>query len=93
LDFIKYSVGRGCAFAGNKFVFALLDWKYFNKSIRSFYVNHANDMGLTSPRASNSQTHMEVFFVIGGKNGRRWANQFNEKYKGQGIIELNEVEM
>ena len=61
LPSIKDSVGRGGSFLGNQYVFGLLDWKYFSKTVRTFYVNHANDMGIGPPHACNSKSHLEDF--------------------------------
>jgi hypothetical protein len=47
--------GRGGSFQKTEYVFALLDWQYQSRSIRSFYVNHANDMGIGPPSATGSR--------------------------------------
>jgi hypothetical protein len=99
LPSIKDTVGRGGSFLGNQYVFGLLDWKYFSKTVRTFYVNHANDMGIGPPHASNSKSHLEDFFEHGGSAGEQWARQFNQMYenqlcyvRGQGIQNLEHQE-
>ena len=80
---MESSRGRGGSFPKTEYVFALLDWQYQSRSIRSFYVNHANDMGIGPPSATGSRQSLEHFFVHGGSRGGDWAHRFNEYGQGQ----------
>ncbi len=75
--------GRGGSFPKTEYVFALLDWQYQSRSVRSFYVNHANDMGIGPPSVTGSRQSLEYFFVHGGSSGGDWAHRFNEYGQGQ----------
>lgn len=72
--------GRGGALVGDKYVFALLDWRYQSKTCRRFYVTHANDMGIGPVQPTGSQQRLENFFRSGGTEGRTWSSIFNNQH-------------